>query len=68
MSTRKEKQPLLIYHNQELMNDLNDMMIRIKKLIPEKEIYSTKICYDLDKLQFRLNDELRKDNEPMVKH
>jgi ribonuclease HI len=59
----------MTFSNQELMNDLNDMMIRIKRHLfgipgdtikPENE--------ELDKLTNRIMEVLKKDTEPTIKY
>ena len=66
---RIEPQELKTYKHQDLMKELNDMMIRIKRHLfgiagdtirPENE--------ELDTLTNKLMAVLREDNEPMVKH
>lgn len=66
---RVQPQELKIFKHQDLMKELNDMMIRIKRHLfgiqgdtmkPENE--------ELDILTNKLMAVLREDNEPMVKH
>ena len=66
---KKEPQELKVYKHQDLMKELNDMMIRIKRHLfgiqgdtikPENE--------ELDSLTNKLMAVLREDSEPMVKH
>lgn len=62
-----------IYHNQELMDNTNDMFIRIKTHLFNlgderlKSRYPKPSNEELDQLINRLFLELRKDNEPMIK-
>jgi hypothetical protein len=66
---RIQPQELKVYKHQDLMKELNDMMIRIKRHLfgiqgdtikPENE--------ELDSLTNKLMAVLREDSEPMVKH
>jgi len=66
---RIQPQELRVYEHQELMKELNDMMIRIKRhlfriqgdtIMPENE--------ELDALTNKLMAVLRENSKPMVKH
>ena len=70
---KKEQQELKVYKHQDLMKELNDMMIKIKRhlyqlpsmasdvsAIPENE--------ELDILTNKLMAVLREDSEPMIKY
>lgn len=67
-----------IYKNQQLMNDLNEMFIRIKCHLfeldnlktsdyPLKQKFPKPSVKELDEIMSRVNIELQKDNEPMIK-
>jgi hypothetical protein len=67
-----------IYHNENLINDLNEMFIRIKTHlfelndlktsdIPLKERYPKPSVKELDDIMSQVIFELQKDNEPMIK-
>jgi tyrosine-protein phosphatase YwqE len=58
-----------IFKHQKLMNELNDMMIRIKRhlfFIPGDTIKPTN--KELDELTNKIINVLRKNNEPMIKY
>lgn len=69
----KAKQELLIYHNQVLMNQTNDLFIRIKTHLFDlgdekfKERHPIPTREELDLIMNRIIQELRKDCEPMRK-
>jgi ribonuclease HI len=65
----RQVQELKKYKNQDLIKELNDMMIRIKRhlfgipgdtLKPENE--------ELDSLTNKIITVLKQDNEPLIKH
>lgn len=56
------------FKHQKLMNDFNDMMIRIKRHlyhIPADAVPSNE---ELDNITNRIMKVLREDSEPMIKH
>jgi len=68
-NSRKPMIKAVTYKNQDLMNDLNDMMIRIKRHLfgipgdtvkPENE--------ELDSLTNRLMEVLKKDTKPTINY
>ena len=71
---RKQPQEPVIYKNQELMREFNEMMIRIKihlfqnfnKLYSGK--YSMPTNEELDDLTNKIIKVLQKDNEPHIKY
>lgn len=70
--SRQRHEPM-IYHNQALMDETNDMFIRLKTHLFNLGDEKLKMRYpkptneELDQLMNRLFLELRKDNEPMIK-
>ncbi len=67
-----------IYHNQQLINELNEMFIRIKCYLfeldnlktsehPLREVCPKPSVQELDEIMTRIILELQKDNEPMIK-
>jgi len=65
------KNKIKIYHNQELIDDLNFMFIWIKKYIFCKNKYPNTprpTISELDYIMSQIINELKKDNENMVKH
>ena len=68
----RQREPLKYYHNNELMLELNDMMIRLKiHLIDDCESYREKYTkptpQELDRLQSKINEILRKDYTYMAR-
>jgi ribonuclease HI len=66
---KKEPQELKVYKHKELMKELNDMMIRIKRYlfrIPGDTRFIEN--EELDSLTNKLMAVLREDSEPMIKY
>lgn len=66
--SKRPRQPILIYHNQELMDELNEMFITIKFHLytPDNPGSRQKPSYqELDTLMFKLMEILKKESSPM---
>ena len=66
---RRERLTPLVYHNQQLMNDLNEFMMNVKVHLfdlPSKR--SKPDLSEIDQLTSRLMQALRKDSEPIIKY
>jgi hypothetical protein len=74
MKNRKQPQEPVIYKNQELMNEFNEMMIRIKvhlfqnfnKLYGDKHSMPTN--EELDNITNKIMTALKEDNKPHIKY
>lgn len=66
----RQRYPLKIYHNQQLMNDTNLMFVKIKKFIYARDKFPNvrpPTIAELDVLMNRIFIELRKDAEILRK-
>lgn len=68
----KPKIPLRIFKHQEVIDEYNDMMIRIKAHLFDIKIdegtFSKPTAEELDYLMFKIMIILKEDNKPMFKH
>ena len=59
---------LRIFKHQKLMNEFNDMMIRIKRHLYDMPTDAVPTNEELDKITNKIMKVLQEDNEPMIKH
>ena len=63
----KRRRDLVIYENQQLMEDLNEFFINCKVHLYGIDVDRPKpTCEEMDNLMFRLMEQLEKDTKPMT--